>query len=52
VDDFVYGFPWGAGKHRATLAAIAVLEAVRNLARAYGGIRFDPYSKTLRPPQP
>lgn len=52
ADDFVYGFPWEAGKHRATLAAIAVLDAVRNLAQAYGAIRFDLYSSTQRPAQP
>lgn len=46
VDDCVYGSPWRAGKHRATLAAIAVLEAVRKFARAYGAIRFDPFSNT------
>ena len=45
VDDCVYGSPWRAGKTPAALAAIAVLEAMRNLARAYGAIRFAPYSK-------
>jgi hypothetical protein len=41
-DDAVKGFEWKAQKHRAALAAIEVIEAARDLARAHGAIRFDP----------
>lgn len=49
--DRVPGFKWGTQRRHAAAGALIVLEAVRNLARAYGAIRFDPYSKTQSAPQ-
>lgn len=40
--DAVDGFGWKTQKHRVALSAIAVIESVRDLARAHGAIRFDP----------
>lgn len=45
ADDLLYGSPRQATKDAATLRrVIAFLDAVTPLARAYGAIRFDPYS--------
>jgi len=51
ADDLLCGAPWRAGEPRAALAVIAVLEAVRNVAHAYGAIRFDPNSNTPSGPK-
>lgn len=47
-DDTVDGFEWKTQKHRVALSAIAVIEGLRDLARAHGAIRFDPYQPIPR----
>jgi hypothetical protein len=45
----VDGFAWKKQKRLAARAALEVIEATRDLARAHGAIRFDPYRPIPRP---